>query len=144
MLTDKRQQVITEAKTFLGTPFVMNANLKGIGIDCGRLLIKVYENCGFKVPLLVPMFTSDWHLHTREERYLELVAPFTEQVFEPFPGDIVLFRVARPYAHGGIIVEWPIIIDAKMSHNVEYTNVDIDAELKTRARVFFSPYRVND
>lgn len=38
--------VVRTARTWLGTPHVNGAKVKGIGVDCGQLLIGVAEDCG--------------------------------------------------------------------------------------------------
>jgi NlpC/P60 family putative phage cell wall peptidase len=36
-----RQQIVTEARSWIGTPFRHQARLKGVGVDCAGLLIGV-------------------------------------------------------------------------------------------------------
>ena len=48
-------------------------------------------------------YPSDWHLHRDEERYLGFVIDRAREVEKPQPGDVMLFRWGRSYAHGGIV-----------------------------------------
>ena len=52
----------------------------------------------------------DWHFHRDEERFLGWLLPYADEVAQPDPGDVVVFRFGRCYAHGGIVVAWPLII----------------------------------
>ena len=117
-----RQRVIDEAKTWLGTPFLHQAAVKGAGVGCGTLLTCVYGACEFKVPSLeeIGHFSHDWHLHTREERYLNIIKRFTIETKVPRPGDIVLFRMGYVYAHSAIVVDWPNVIHVMWKRSVEY------------------------
>jgi cell wall-associated NlpC family hydrolase len=57
----------------------------------------------------------------------------------PEPGDLVLFRFGRCFAHGGIVTLWPRLIHAWNGMGV----VPVDAEqalLGPRPRRFFSPF----
>jgi hypothetical protein len=42
-----RQQIVTEALTWLGTPYHHHQCVKGVGVDCVQLLFGVGKNVGF-------------------------------------------------------------------------------------------------
>jgi hypothetical protein len=90
----------------------------------------------------VPFYPQDWHLHRNEERYLAGVLEYCHEIDgPPRPGDIALFRFGRCFAHGGIVIAWPLIIHAWNGMGV----VPIDADqalLGRQARRFFSPYEL--
>jgi hypothetical protein len=140
-IAEQRQATIREAVAWLKTPFHFEACVKGCGVACGPLLIAVYRAVGIPVPSKVGHFPADWHLHTHEERYLNIVLQYARPVDAPQPGDTVLFRVFknRPMCHGGIVIEWPLIIHAADRRCVEYLNVSQTA-LATREMVFLSPW----
>ncbi len=48
-------------------------------------------------------YPQDWHLHRDDERYLGFVSERAAEVAQPEPGDVVVFRYGRAYAHGGIV-----------------------------------------
>lgn len=135
-----RQLVLEEAITWIKTPFHCNANLKGVGVDCGHFLAEVYRAVGIEVPEVTEQFRIDWHLHERTERYLNIVSPYTHHVETPMMGDIVMFKIARVYGHSAIIVNWPTIIHARWGSGVEYCDVSIDGDLKKRPYIFLSPF----
>lgn len=140
-IAEQRTAAIAEAKTWLRTPFHFQACVKGCGVACGPLLVAVYGAVGIPVPQEIGHFPADWHLHTREERYRSIVEQYAKSVDGPQSGDIVLFRVFknRPFCHGGIIVDWPLIIHAADGRSVEYMNVS-QTPLAKRELLFLSPW----
>ena len=98
-----RAAVVTEAKTWIGTPFHHAARVKGAGVDCLMLLAEVYERAGVTTGRINPPFyVPDWHLHRDAERYMEGLLRYARPVDAPEPGDIALFRFGRTYSHGAI------------------------------------------
>lgn len=111
-MTNKRQAVIDEAMTWMGTPYHHEATVKGAGVDCAQLLRLVYKEAGVIDDFLYPQYPPDWMQHRSEEKYLSFVVDRAEQVEIPLPGDAVVYKVGRCFAHGAIIIEWPSIIHA--------------------------------
>lgn len=108
----QRQAVLAEAHTWLRTPYHHQQRVKGAGVDCAQILIAVYAACG-RIPEVEPGdYPPDWMLHREEERYLGWVQRFAVQVASPQPGDVVLYKVGRCFAHAGIVVAWPTILHA--------------------------------
>ena len=62
--------IVAEAYTWLGTPHVNQAKVKGKGVDCGMLLIASLENTGYieKGAIQVAPYSNEWHLHHSEEQ----------------------------------------------------------------------------
>lgn len=109
---DARAAIVAEARTWLGTPYVPCARVKGAGVDCGQLLIGVFHACGL-IPNVDPgPYSPDWHLHHSEELYLGQVLGHADPVDDPQPGDIALFQFGRCVSHGAIVVAWPHVIHA--------------------------------
>jgi hypothetical protein len=50
-------------------------------------------------------YTRDWMLHRDDERYLGFLLASAREVEAPAPGDVMLFRIGRCYAHGGIVTK---------------------------------------
>ena len=46
-LDRRREAVIREAKSWIGTPFHHAARIKGAGVDCLMLLAEIYERVEF-------------------------------------------------------------------------------------------------
>jgi cell wall-associated NlpC family hydrolase len=71
----------------------------------------------------VGIYTHDWFQHARAERYLIRLMRHAPKVLDTIcrfgsidakPGSLVLFRVvgSKLFNHGGIVIEWPMIIHA--------------------------------
>lgn len=107
-----RDKIIGEALSWLNTPYHHEADVKGAGVDCAMLLVRVYHAAGL-IPAFDPRpYPADWMLHRDEERYLGWVKQYADQVTAPQPGDVVLYKVGRCFAHGAIVLAWPDIIHA--------------------------------
>ena len=78
-------------------------------------------------------YTSDWHLHRDEDRYVEALerhlmrldceeASISERVAQnyaiPSPGDVLAFKVGRTFSHGGIITGWPFFIHSSLPADI--------------------------
>lgn len=116
-----RQQIADEAISWIGTPYVSNAMVKGKnggGTDCAMLLIAVYGDLGLIPKEFDPRpYPPQWHLHRNEERYMTFVLQFAKEVSGPpdripLMGDVVMFQMGRLFAHGGIIINWPNVVHA--------------------------------
>ena len=103
LINDNRTQVVEAARSWVGTPYHHAADVKGAGVDCAMILVRVFVDLGVVAPFDPRPYTSDWYLHRSEERYLNYVLQYTQEVFTPNIGDIMVFKIGRCYAHGGII-----------------------------------------
>jgi cell wall-associated NlpC family hydrolase len=105
-------------------------------------LIGVYSSVGIPVPTVEEMghFSHDWHLHTREDRYLHILSKYAEPVDVPLPGDICLFHLGRVYGHSGIVIDWPEIIHAHHTGGVQTCNALQDPLTLGRKVMFLSPW----
>jgi hypothetical protein len=85
--------------------------VKGAGVDCAMLLVRVYCDLGLVPPFDPRPYTRDWMLHRDEEKYLGYLLARASLVGPPGqspgagPGDVILFRIGRCFAHGGIVTK---------------------------------------
>jgi cell wall-associated NlpC family hydrolase len=145
----QRALVISEAETWLGTPFLMNGCVKRAGVDCCRLALACYRKAGLKLPDPDSFlyFARDWHLHTNTE---DLIATLDEFLYDcghictqslvPGPGDLAVFKFGRVFSHAAIVVEWPKVIHALSGRFVEYADAT-KSPLAGHSVRFFSPWR---
>jgi len=99
----QRAAVVAEARSWIGTPYHNCADVKGAGVDCGMLLVRVFVDSGL-IPQFDPRpYPIDWHLHRDDERYLGFIFDRCAEVMEPQPGDVMVLRYGRCYSHGGIV-----------------------------------------
>lgn len=135
----QREQVIHTAKEWLRTPYHHLGKVKGCGADCAMFPLAVYQECGIlPKDFEPPEYSMQWHLHRSEELYLKTIEPFTREISgPPQPADFVVFKFGRAFAHGGIVVEWPLIIHSYIPHGVQYGNALQDGEMIGREIKFF-------
>lgn len=100
-----RSKIIAEARSWIGTPYHNCADIKGVGCDCGMLLVRVFVDLKLIEPFDPRPYTADWHLHRGEERYLDALLSRAVKVDAPQAGDVMLFRVGRCYSHGGVVTK---------------------------------------
>jgi NlpC/P60 family putative phage cell wall peptidase len=94
---------VAAAREWIGTPYHNCADVKGVGVDCGMLLVRIYVDLKLVTPFDPRPYSPDWHLHRSEEKYLGHLLARAESVARPEPGDVVLFRYGRCYSHGGVV-----------------------------------------
>jgi cell wall-associated NlpC family hydrolase len=148
-----RAAVVDEAHSWIGTPYRAAQRVKGRdgGVDCLTFVVEVFTRCGFDTRYRagVPYYPQDWHLHRDDERYLAGVLEYAREIPNgaddppPEPGDIVLFRFGRCFAHGGIVTAWPMIVHAWNGAGVLPADAT-QALLGGRPRRFFSPFGADD
>ena len=78
------ENIAAAARTWLGTPHVNQARVKGIGVDCGMLLIGALEDAGLidKGAIKIAPYSNEWHLHHSEEWFLSYVKKYCIPVTE--------------------------------------------------------------
>jgi NlpC/P60 family putative phage cell wall peptidase len=110
----ERAAVVAEAKSWLGTPWHHMADVKGAGVDCGMLLVRIYTDLGLAPKFDPRPYAQQWFLHQDEERYLAWVKKYCVQVEreETAAGDIQLYQFGRTKSHGAIVVDDELMIHA--------------------------------
>jgi cell wall-associated NlpC family hydrolase len=108
----QRAAVVAEACAWIGTPYQHQADVKGAGVDCGMLLVRVFVDCGLVPPFDPRPYSNDWYMHRSEEKYLGFVLERVAEVEQPLFGDVAVFRHGRTYSHGGVVIGWPLIVHA--------------------------------
>jgi cell wall-associated NlpC family hydrolase len=136
--TTLQKQVLAEAATWRGTPWHHEAGVKGAGVDCAMLLVRVFASVG-AIPDIDPRpYPMDHMLHSGEERFLGWLQQFADPVTtgDPQPGDVVVYRVGRCYSHAAIVTQWPHIIHAfRDERQVVVTRFDV-------GRLASKPYKI--
>ncbi len=144
-----REDVICEAREWLGTPYHHAARVKGAGVDCLMLVLEVYGRAGVfarsgvdVAAIPIPRYARDIMLHRNEETYLEGIRQYAAEVADPAPGNIALWKFGRMFSHAGIITDWPAIIHAYAPEKrVVIGNATMGA-LAGRPVRFFDPWRL--
>ena len=132
-----RVAVLHEALSWLRTPYHHHAGVKGAGCDCAYLLIRCYELATALTVADPGYYPADWNLHRSEERYLGMVLRYCLPVEHPLPADVCLYRFGRTVAHGGIVVEWPLVVHAVRGQGVILSDAS-QAEWASRFEGFYA------
>lgn len=151
--TEARIAIVMEAQSWIGTPYRSNAAVKGRrgGTDCAMFLLAVFQNTGLLPKAYDPRpYPAQWHVHQNVEKYLNQVREFSYEVSappdrEPKPGDVVLFRIGKLFAHGAIITAWPRVIHAVGNDRVLTEDVSLHTTGKRALwhmeKLFFSLWK---
>jgi cell wall-associated NlpC family hydrolase len=138
---EQKRLVVAEARTWIGTPYHHAADVKGHGVDCAMLLVRIYCDLRLVDRFDPRPYTRDWFLHRNEERYLEFLLGRTKEVRNPDLGGVIVFKIGRCFAHAGIIsrLEPLSIIHAfANAGRVIEDIVSASAELSSRPKKFAS------
>ena len=102
-----RTRIITEARSWIGTPYRHQASLKGVGCDCLGLVRGVWRAVVGTEPERAPPYAPDWAEATGDEALAQaadrhLIAVALDQFA---PGDVLLFRwrASLPAKHAAIV-----------------------------------------
>ena len=138
----ERERVIERAMECLRTPFHNNQALKGAGMDCLGLLLYAYAEVAPNI--VFKPYAAQHMLHQKEEKYLEGLGNYCEEVKAPQRGDIALFKFGYTYSHSAIVIEWPIrAIHCYVGRGVEIVDPSLDSHLGPRfkAAKFYDPWK---
>jgi cell wall-associated NlpC family hydrolase len=144
MEAEQRAAVITEAHSWIGTPYAHRQRLKGVAVDCAQLPLAVYEATGVLPPTDVGEYPAQWHLHRSEERYLgwleRLASPIRQDQLRP--GDFLVYRFGRAYSHGAILVQDGLVVHAyARARGVTLDDPNHHEDLRDRERLAFTFWR---
>ncbi len=111
-----REQVVAEARSWIGTPYHHLGNIKGPkgGVDCGMIIVEIMSKCGV-FPWFDPRpYSRQFHLHKDVEWYKGYLQERGRLVSRHSvrPGDVALFKIGRLFSHGSILTEWPSVVHA--------------------------------
>ncbi len=102
MIAD-RARVVAAARLWIGTPYCHMGDIKGVAIDCAMLLVRVFCDLGLVEKFDPRPYAADFMLHRAEERYLGFLFARAKEIAAPGPGDVMMFKIGRCFAHGGIV-----------------------------------------
>lgn len=94
-----RNDIIVEARRWLGTPYHHQASLRGVGTDCLGLVRGVWRALHGAEAEPVPAYSRDWAEATGDETMLAAARRHLREIDRTTaqPGDVLIFRF-RAYA----------------------------------------------
>jgi cell wall-associated NlpC family hydrolase len=138
-----RTSIVTEALTWIGTPYKQCARIKGVGCNCAQLLFGVAMNAHAISPDSPEprWYTPQLATHSREEKLIGyLLAYGAVEITEDRvkPGDLVLYKTGKSHGHAAIVIEWPEkIIHALPPRGTQLGRVD-EGRLGQFSRRYFT------
>ena len=137
-----RDAIVTEAKTWLRTPYRDHCGIKGVGVDCAYFPFRVWQAVGIIPPEYEPppYLPQQWMNKEEDPTYMNELTKFASEipVTKIGPGDLVIFKLAASWTHGGIVVEWPhFIVHPLVSIGVTGSHID-EGFLWRRAKRYFT------
>ena len=139
------QEIVTEARRWLGTPYRHQGSHLGAGADCLGLLRGVWRKVVGPEPEVIPPYTMDWSEPAAREDLLHSARRWLIEADATQPirhGEVILFRMSRKAVakHLGIAAtdgKFPTMIHAYSGHGVVETPLSIPWELRIAARFTF-------
>ena len=118
-------EVLAEARRWLGTGYVHQASARGAGCDCLGLLRGIWRRLYGGEPEVAPAYTADWSEASREERLWQAATRHLQPkpVGEAAAGDVLLLRmrdagVAKHLGVAGEVGAAPTFVHAYTGHGV--------------------------
>jgi len=115
-----RPAILAEARSWIGTPYLHRASLKGHGADCLGLVRGVWRTLVGPEPEALPPYAPDW----AEAGQRETLADTARRCLVPVPveaarpGDVLLFRFRAhlPAKHAAFLSEGSVSEGGRMIH----------------------------
>lgn len=143
MSSTDRARIVTEARTWLGTPYHYRAAVKGAGCDCIGLVNALRAWWTGEPMEEMPAYSPDFAVSTDHDALLEagrrLLVP--RPVGTELTGDVVAFRWKRTQsiAHAGVLASNDRLIHADMRSGVCEVSVQSWRRAGKLAAVFAFP-----
>jgi cell wall-associated NlpC family hydrolase len=145
LTTEERCRVVETAKLWLGTRYRGWSAVRGPhgGVDCGQLLRVVYQEAGLLPPgdLGIDMsYSLTVAQHLEDTKYVDKVMEFFHEIPESqvLPGDLVIYKLGHAFAHGGIVIDWPLFIHAIGHGGVRFASNYTHPKLHGALKKFFT------
>ncbi|MEJ8560860.1 peptidase [Yoonia sp. GPGPB17] len=137
-------QVVAIARDWLGTAYLHQASVKGVGCDCLGLLRGIWREIYSTEPEVIPAYTPDWSEPQGAERLMAAAGRHLRDVADaPLTrGQVILFRMRQGAVakHLGIVsetAEMPKFIHAYQGHGVVESPLSAPWRKRVAARFEF-------
>ncbi|WP_187429198.1 hypothetical protein ROLI_028570 [Roseobacter fucihabitans] len=143
-MTPLQEKVVTEARSWIGTPYVHQSAVKGAGTDCLGLLRGIWRSLHGSEPEAIPAYSMDWSEPQGEERLWDAALRHLNQkdVADEAEGDVLLFRmrsnaVAKHLGIAGRVGDAASFIHAYSNHGVIESSLSFPWRRRVVARFNF-------
>jgi NlpC/P60 family putative phage cell wall peptidase len=143
MITADPAQVISTARSWLGTPYHDQASLRGVGCDCLGLARGVWREVVGAEPFPIPPYSRDWGETGPREVLAEGARRMMPEIppSEAGPGALVMFRMGRSIAPTRAIAKHVGILTRSDCFIHSYERLGVVEEILTpvwRRRIAFA------
>ncbi|MFP7673359.1 peptidase [Marivita sp. S0852] len=111
-------EVVTVARSWIGTPYVHQASVRGAGTDCLGVLRGIWRHLFGEEPGDIPAYSLDWSEPQRDEVLWAALADalIGKDVDDEDVGDVILFRMRDRAVAKHVGVQSRIGADAAFVH----------------------------
>lgn len=90
----RREEIVSAARTWLGTPYHHQASVKGVGCDCVGLIRGVWRECIGPEPVKPPPYSRDWGEANGTELMQQFFIKYLHKIAlaDAASGDVVCMR----------------------------------------------------
>ena len=147
MMAGPVDPVVEAARGWIGTPYVHQACIRGVGCDCLGLIRGLWRDLIGPEPEAVPAYAPDWSEPQGREWLWQAMARHLRPTEGPMqPGEVLLFRMREGSVakHLGILARAgtdPAFIHAYSGHGVVESALGLSWQRRIAARFAF-PERV--
>ena len=124
----KQRRLHSVALSWLGTPFVPHACIRGAGVDCVHLAANILIEAGCNFVFNPPNYSIDGGNHLAKSKIAEWIEASGHFNLIPPPlkteiGDVILFRIGKVEHHCGVKVTPATFIHAFRGRGVIESNI---------------------
>jgi len=107
---ERQEALVSEALSWLGTPFILNSRVKGTGVSCHNLVIGVWGNVGVKLDFESPKGSGKVGDQTRLKAISNFMADKSQfdridmKEDSLMVGDLVSFKTTTGEYHCGLFL----------------------------------------
>jgi hypothetical protein len=134
-----RAAFVAEALSWIGTPFVDCADVKGPdgAVDCAMLLTRCAVDSGLVAPFDPRPYPPRHMLHHEEQHFLAWVTGTLGcvEVESPRPGDVAVYWFGRCFSHGAVLINAHEVVHAWAHERM------VNATLRTTPGLVEMPFR---
>jgi NlpC/P60 family putative phage cell wall peptidase len=111
-----RDDIVAEARSWIGTPYRHQASLKGVGCDCLGLVRGVWRAVVGPEPEPAPAYAPDWAEAAGRETFAQAAQRHFVEIAptQLAPGDVLLFRWRAGFVakHAAIVTTPDLMVHA--------------------------------
>ena len=117
-----RTQIIAEARSWIGTPYLHQASVKNVGCDCLGLVRGIWRAVYGDEPEQTPAYSPDWAESAKREQLAMAARRHMREIDlgEICPADLLIFRWRShvPAKHLAIVVSPKTMVHAQQGAQV--------------------------